>query len=81
MKKIEEHGEAMVQVIKKKTAKATSSTSGISKSGGKGGKSKSSGKITVTKTKPKIIPLPFLDDETLASGTRRAHKKKKEGNE
>ena len=81
LKEIEEHGEAMVQVIKKKMAKATSSTSGISKSGGKGGKSKSSGKITVTKTTPRIIPLPFLDDETLASGTRRARKKKKEGGE
>ena len=81
LKEIEEHGEAMVQVIKKKMAKATSSTSGISKSGGKGGKSKLSGKITVMKTMPKVISLPFLDDETPASGMRRAHKKKKEGDE
>ena len=61
--------------------KAATSGSGTSKSGGKGGKPKSSGKVTVTKTTPTIIPLPFLDDKTLASGTRGACKKKKEGDE
>ena len=71
----------MVKVIKKKTAKQTPSTSGTSKSRGKGGKPKTSGKITVTKTTPKIIPLPLLDDETPVLGTRGACKKKKEGNE
>ena len=81
LKEIEEHGEPMVQVIKKKTVKSTTSRSGTSKSGGKGGKPKSSGKVTVTKTTPKIIPLPFWDDETPAVGTRGAHKKKKEGDE
>ena len=81
LKEIEDHSEPMVQVIKKKTVKSMTSGSGTSKSGGKGGKPKSSGKVTVTKTTPKIIPLPFLDDETPAAGTRGAHKKKKEGDE
>ena len=67
LKEIEDHGEPMVQVIKKKMVKSTTSRSGTSKSRGKGGKPKSSGKVTVTKTTPKIIPLPFLDDETLAA--------------
>ena len=80
LKEVEEHGEPMVQVIKKKTVKSTTSGSGT-KSRGKGGKPKSSGKVTVTKTAPKIIPLPFWDDETLAAGTRGARKKKKEDNE
>ena len=79
LKDIEEHGETMVQVIRKKTVKLATSGSGTLKSGGKGGKPKSSGKVTVTKTIPKIIPLPFLDDETPAAGTREARKKKKEG--
>ena len=80
-KELEEHGEPMVQVIKKKTVKLTTSASGTSKSGGKVGKAKMSGKVTVMKTTPKIIPLPFLDNEMPASGTREAHKKKKEGDE
>ena len=41
LKEIEEHGEPMVQVIKKKTVKSITSRSGTSKSGGKGGKPKS----------------------------------------
>ena len=81
LKDIEDHGECMVKVSKKKATKPTPSTSGTSKSGGKGGKPKTSGKITVTKTTPKIIPLTFLDDETLAVGTRGARKKKKDGDE
>ena len=81
LKDIEELGETMVQVIRKKMAKSTTSGSGTSKSGGKGGKPKSLGKVMVTKTTPKIIPLPFLDDETPAAGTRGAHRKKKEGDE
>ena len=74
MKEIEDHSEPMVQVIKKKMVKTMTS-------GGKGRKPKSSGKVMVTKTTLRIIPLPFLDDETLAAGTRGAHKKKKEGDE
>ena len=70
LKYIEEHGETMVQVIRKKMVKSTTSGSGTSKSGGKGGKPKLSGKVMVTKTTAKIIPLPFLDDETPAAGTR-----------
>ena len=81
LKELEEHGEPMVQVIKKKTVKPMTSASGSSKSGGKAGKAKTSGKVTVTKTMPRIIPLPFFDDETPALGTRGAHKKKKEGDE
>ena len=74
LKEIEDHGEPMVQVVKKKMVKTTTS-------GGKGGKPKSLGKVMVTKVTPRIIPLPFLDDETPAAGTRGAHKKKKEGDE
>ena len=81
LKDIEELSETMVQVIRKKTVKSTTSGSGTLKSGGKGGKPKSSGKVMVTKTTPKIIPLPFLDDEPPAAGTRGARKKKKEGDE
>ena len=62
LKEIEDHGEPMVQVIKKKTVKTMTS-------GGRGGKPKSSGKVTVTKATLRIIPLPFLDDETPAAGT------------
>ena len=79
LKELKEHGETMVQVIKKKTVKVTTSTAGSSKSRGSSGKAKSSGKLTVMKTAPKIIPLPFLDDEMPASGTRGSHRKKKEG--
>ena len=81
LKELEEHGKPMVQVIKKKTVKPMTSASGTSKSRGKAGKAKTSGKGTVTKMTPKIIPLPFFDDEMPASGTRGAHKKKKEGDE
>ena len=81
LKETDEHGEVMVKVIKKKNAKPTPSASGTLKRGGKGAKPKTSGKITVTKTMPKIIPLPFLNDEMPASGMRGAHKKKKEGDE
>ena len=78
LKDLEEHGEPMVQVIKKKTVKSTTG-SGTSKSRGKGGKPKLLGKVTVTKMTPKIIPLLLRDNETLAAGTRGACKKKKEG--
>ena len=84
LKELEEHGESMVQVIKKKTVKATTSAAGSAKiggtkSGGKAGNPKSSSKITVTKTTPKLIPLPFFDDETPTSGTRGAHKRRRRG--
>ena len=76
LKELEEHGESMVKVCKK-TKKTTTSTKGASKSGGKGGKPKSTRKVTVTKMTPQLVPLPFLDDEAPAAGTRGARKKKK----
>ena len=72
LKELEDRSETMVKVIRKKTV---SSAEGGSKSGGKADKVKSSDKVKVTKVLPKIIPLPFLDDETLASGTRGSRKK------
>ena len=72
MKDLEEHGEPMVQVIKKKMVKSTASGSGSLKSGGMAGKPKSSGKVMVTKATPKIIPLPFWDNGTLPAGTKGA---------
>ena len=87
LKELENHGELMVQVIRKKTPKmtkmsmSTSAATGSSKSGGKAGKLKSSSKVTVMKTMLKLIALPFLEDETPASGTRGARKKKKEGDD
>ena len=74
LKELEERSESMVKVIRKKTV---SSAAGSSKSGGKAGKVKSSEKVKVTKAPLKIIPLPFFDDETLASGTRGSCKKQK----
>ena len=74
LKELEERSEPMVQVIKKKTV---SSAAGSSKSRGRAGKAKSTEKVKVTKAQPKIIPLPFLDDETPASGTRGSRKKQK----
>ena len=64
----------MVKVIRKKTV---SSAAGGSKSGGRAGKAKSTEKVKVTKAQWKIIPLPFFDDETPASGTRGSRKKQK----
>ena len=80
LKELEEHGESMVQVIKK-MVNATTSAAGSSKIGGKTGKIKSSGKITVMKTTLKSISLTFFDDETQVAGTRGTRKKKKEGDE
>ena len=74
LKELEERSESMVKVIRKKTV---SSAAGSSKSGGKAGKAKSSEKEKVTKAQPKIIPLPFFDNETPASGTRGSRKKQK----
>ena len=74
LKELEERSEAMVKVIRKKTV---SSVAGGSKSGGKAGKAKFSEKVKVTKALPKIIPLPSLDNETPASGTRGSRKKQK----
>ena len=74
LKELEERSGPMVQVIKKKTV---SSTAGSLKSGGRVGKAKSSERVKVTKAPPKLIPLPFLDDETPASGTRGSRKKQK----
>ena len=74
LKELEERSESMVKVIRKKTV---SSAAGGSKSGGRAGKAKSTEKVKVTKAQPKIIPLPFLDNETPASGTRGSRKKQK----
>ena len=52
-----------------------------SKSGGRAGKAKLSSKVTVMKATPQIIPLPFLGEETPATGTRGAHEKKKKEDE
>ena len=78
LKELEEHGEQMVQYIRKKTTKKSGGPSTSTKSGGKAGKAKSSKMVTVMKAKPHLIPLPFLDDETPAARTRGAHKKKTE---
>ena len=53
------------------------SAAGSSKSRGQAGKVKATEKVKVTRAQPKIIPLPFLDDETPASGTRGSRKKQK----
>ena len=76
LKELEDRSKQMVQVIRK----PASTTAGSSKSGGRAGKAKSSGKVTVTKALPKIIPLPILDEETPASGTRSSRKKQKGDN-
>ena len=73
LKDLEEHSEPMVQVIKKKMVKSTTSVSSTSKSRGKGGKAKTSGKVRVTKTTLKLINLSFLDNEMPALGMRGAH--------
>ena len=78
LKKLEEHGKPMVQCTRKKTIKKGGGSSMSIKSGGRAGKAKSSKTVTVTKTTPHLIPLPFLDDKTPAAGTRGAHKKKTE---
>ena len=66
LKEIEEHGEPMVQCIRRKAIKMGSGTSktmtkSTSKSEGKSemGKAKSSSTVTVMNTTPQIIPLPF----------------------
>ena len=74
LKELEERSESMAKVIRKKMV---SSAVGSSKSRGKAGKAKSSEKVKVTKAPPKIIPLPFFDDETPASGTRGSRNKQK----
>ena len=67
----------MVKVIRKKMV---SSAAGGSKSGGRAGKAKATEKVKVTKAQLKLIPLPFLGDETPASGTRGSPKKQKGDN-
>ena len=71
LQELEDRSEPMVKVIKKKVAPAAA---GSSKGGGRG---KSSDKVKVTKAPPKLIPLPFLDEETPAAGTRSSRKKQK----
>ena len=65
---MEERSESMVKVIRKKMV---SSAAGGSKSGGRAGKVKATAKVKVTKAQPKLIPLPFLGDETPASEAER----------
>ena len=74
LKELEERSEKMVKVIRKKVVSSAASSS---KSGGRADKAKSSEMVKVTKTLPKLILLPFLDDETPAAGTRGARKKQK----
>ena len=74
LKELEDRSKTMVKVSRKKTV---SGATGSSKSGGKASKVKSSDKVKVTKAQPKIIPLPFFDEETPASGTRGSRKKQK----
>ena len=69
LQELEDRSEPMVKVIQKKAVPAAA---GSSKGGGRG---KSPGKVTVTKAPPKLIPLPFLDKETPAAGTRSSRKK------
>ena len=76
LNELEEHSDPVVKVIKKKTVKMTTSVASSSKSRGRAGKAKSCSKVTVMKATPKIIPLLFLDEETPASGTRGARRKK-----
>ena len=71
LQELEDRSKPMVKVIKKKAVPAGA---GSSKGGGRG---KSSGKVKVTKTPSKLIPLPFLDEETPAAGTRSSQKKQK----
>ena len=71
LQELEDRSEPMVKVIKKKAVPAAA---GSSKGESRG---KSSGKVTVTKVPPKLIPLPFLDEETPAAGTRSSRKKQK----
>ena len=75
LKELEDRSKTMVKVIRKKMV---SGVAGVSKSGGKAGKVKSSDKVTVTKAQPKARPIPYIDDdETPASGTRGSRKKQK----
>ena len=76
LKELEEHGEAMVQCIRRKAIKKGGGSSMGTKSGGRAGKAKSSKTVKVMKTTQQLVPLPFLDDKTPAAGTRGAHKKK-----
>ena len=71
LQELENRSEPMVKVIKKKAVPAAA---GNSKGRGRG---KSSGKVKVTKAPSKLIPLPFLDEETPAAGTRSSRKKQK----
>ena len=71
LQELEDRSEPMVKVIKKKAVPAAA---GSSKGRGRG---KSSGKVKVTKAPSKLIPLPFLDEETPAAGTRSSRKKQK----
>ena len=73
LQELEDRSEQMVKVIKKKSVPAAA---GSSKGGGRG---KSSGKVTVTKAPPKLVSLPFIDEETPAAGTRSSRKKRKGG--
>ena len=60
VQELEEHGERMVTISKVKTKS----------------KLKSQKKVTVTKTTPKVIPLPFLEEQAGESEPRRSQRRK-----
>ena len=63
VQELEEHGERMVTISKVKTKP----------------KSKSQKKVTVTKTTPKVIPLPFLEEQTGERELRRSRRRRDKG--
>ena len=66
-----------VTAIPKETSKGKGKGKGKSSSGGEK-KDTEGTKVTVTKVRPQIVPLPFLS-ETPAEGTRGVKKQKKDG--
>ena len=60
VQELKEHGEQMVRIAKVKLKS----------------KPKSQKKVTVTKTTPKIIPLPFLEEQTGEPEPRRSWRRK-----
>ena len=60
VQELEEHGERMVTISKVKTKS----------------KPKSQKKVTVTKMTPKVIPLPFLEEQAGESEPRRSQRRK-----
>ena len=63
VQELEEHGERMVTISKVKMKQ----------------KLKSQKKVTVTKTTPKVIPLPFLEEQTGEREPRRSRRRRDKG--